>query len=279
MDLCNNARKFTNMQIPILICLILIPLPVQNIEYYKTYYTKEVLLLWNRSGMKPCCLNVHKYTNTLFFCFSRPQNFDSQVAFLNMDTKETETITGIKKGCANTVDQENDIVYLGGSKGIYKYNMETKKPEFYAEKDVHIKSLFYKERLYYIRHPDKKVFIEHEGQFAHISEFMDLKIDHFLVSREGIVYFTVKNNIYIYDKNETQWDLKGLRKAHTVNAMAEDNNGIVYLGTDRGVFTVVKNGLQKFMNEKNIVGITTDKQDNLIFADNFSIFRLLRNEK
>ncbi|XP_063541945.1 ommochrome-binding protein-like [Cydia strobilella] len=279
MDLCIKLRTFVNIQISILICLILNPSPVQNIEYYKTYYTKEVLLLWNRSDMKPCCLNVHKSTNTLFFCFNRPQNFDSQVAFFNMDTKETETVMGIKKGCASAIDQDNDVVYLGGLKGIYKYDMETKKPEFYAEKDVHIKSLFYKERLYYIRHPDKKVFIEYDGQFAHISEFMDLKLDHFLVSKGGIVYFTVKNNIYIYDKNETQWDLKGLRKTHAVNAIGEGNNGVVYLCTDRGVYTVVKNGLQKFMNEKNIVGITTDKNDNLILADNVSIFRLLRNEE
>ncbi|XP_063389599.1 ommochrome-binding protein-like [Cydia fagiglandana] len=278
MDLCNKVRTFVNIQVSILICLILNPSPVQNIEYYKRYYAKEVLLLWNRSGIKPLFLNVHKSTNTLFFCLSRPQNFDSQIAFLKLNTKETETIQGIKKGCANAIDQVNDIVYLGGLRGIYKYNMDTKRPEFYAEPDVHIKSLFFKDRLYYIRHPDKKVFIEYEGQFAHISEFVDLKVDHFLVSKQGIVYFTVKNNIYIYDKNETQWDLKGLKKSHTVTAIGEDNNGLVYLCTDRGVFTVVHNGIQKFMNENNILGITTDNNDNLILADNDSIFRLLRNE-
>ncbi|KAF9406334.1 hypothetical protein HW555_013258 [Spodoptera exigua] len=143
------------------------------------WYDRDTL--WANIG-RPYNLNVHRSSNSLFFSYSLPETYadvDFQLAYFNIDTREYQTIAGIRGGCSVAIDQMNDEIYLGGSDGIYKYNMLTKLADFYKEKGKNIWSLFYKKNLFYISYPDQKLHIEYDGKFATVKEFENFEIDYF----------------------------------------------------------------------------------------------------
>lgn len=233
-------------------------------------------ILWANIG-RPYNLNVHKTSNSLFFSYSLPETYsdvDFQLGYFNIDSKEYQTIAGIRGGCSVAIDQMNDDIFLGGSDGIYKYNMLTKLADFYKEKGKNIWSLFYRKNLFYISYPDQKLHIEYDGKFATVKEFENFEIDHFHVSSMNIIYFANKTGLYKYDNEKMI--AQSVNELVTVRQIVEDNEGDTYVVTNFGVFADGKfEGLKKILDIKNIYGLTFDKDNNFIYSDEKNIIRLV----
>ncbi|KAI5641048.1 ommochrome-binding protein-like [Phthorimaea operculella] len=237
------------------------------------WYEKEVL--WGNIG-RPYNLNVHKGTNTLFFSYALPETYseaDFQLAYYHIDTRNYDTIAGIQGGCAIAVDQYNDIVYLGGTDGIFKYNMMTKIADQYREQGKNIWALFYKRNLFYINYPNQKLYIEIEETFSLVKEFEDFEVDNFFVSSNNEIYFANRSGYFRYDNEKLRAIL--INEFITVRQIVEDNDENLYLSTNAGVFANTGfYGLKKIIPQRNIYGIAFDRDNNLIYADDSSIIQL-----
>lgn len=237
------------------------------------WYDKE--FVWSKQG-KPYNLNIHKVSNTLFFSYSMPESYsdmDFQLGYYDLDTGEYSTIAGIKGGCSVAIDQMNDDIYLGGSDGIYKYNMLTKLADFYQEKGKNIWSLFFKKNLFYISYPDQKLHIQYDGKFANVKEFEDIEIDQFHVSNHNVIYYANKTGFYRYDNEKMAAET--LSDLITVRQIVEDNEGTTYLCTNIGVFVVsTTEGFKKVLDIKNMYGLAFDRDNSLIYSDEKNIIRL-----
>lgn len=242
----------------------------------ENWYDQEVF--WSNLG-RPYNLNVHKSSNTLFFSYSLPESYsdvDFQLGQYNLDTKEYQTIAGIKGGCSVAIDQLNDEIFLGGSDGIYKYNMLTKLADFYKEKGKNVWSLFFKKNLFYISYPDQKLHIQYDGKFAKVKEFEDIEIDHFYVTSSNTIYYANKTGLFKYDNENMK--AESVSELITVRQIVEDNEGDTYMCTNIGVLADGKfDGFKKILDMKNIYGLAFDRDNNLIFSDETNIIKLKYN--
>ncbi|XP_021197491.2 ommochrome-binding protein [Helicoverpa armigera] len=244
-----------------------------RIKIGENWYDRDTL--WGNIG-RPYNLNVHRGSNSLFFSYSLPETYsdvDFQLAYFNIDTREYQTIAGIRGGCSVAIDQMNDDIYLGGSDGIYKYNMLTKLADFYKEKGKNIWSLFFKKNLFYISYPDQKLHIEFDGKFATVKEFENFEIDYFHVSSANVIYFANKTGLYKYDNDKMVAQV--VNELITVRQIVEDNEGDTYIVSNFGVFADGKfEGLKKILDMKNIYGLAFDKDNNFIYSDEKNIIKL-----
>lgn len=225
---------------------------------------------------RPSNLIVHKETNTLFFSYSLPETYsdlDFQLAYYDISNKDYQTIAGIKGGCAIAIDQDNNEVYLGGSDGIFKYNMLTKIADVYKEKGTNIWSLFHKRNLFFISYPNQKLYIEIDDKFSMVKEFEGFEVDHFYVTNRNEIYFANKTGLFKFDNAKMKPDL--INELLTVRQLAEDNEEKLYICTNFGIFADVRlEGLKKVWDMRNIYGIAFDKDNHLIYSTENSIISL-----
>lgn len=249
-----------------------------RIKIHDRWYDREVL--WANTG-RPFNLYVHKTTNTVFFSYTRPETYsdvDFQLAFIDLHTKEFQNIAGIRGGCSVAIDQSNDDIYLGGSDGIYKFNIMTKLADFYKEAGKNIWGLFFRRNLFYISYPDQRLHIEIDGKFALVKEFEGFEVDHFHVTGESeTIYFANKTGFYRYDNDKLQVNV--INDAMTVRQIAEDNDGDLYACTSLGVFIDLKrDGFKKVLDFKNIHSLTFDRDNNVIVSDEKRVVKLVQTQ-
>lgn len=242
-----------------------------------TWYDREIIL---PDIGRPYNLNVHKSTNTLFFSYSLSDVYadvDFQLAYINLDTREHEVIAGIRGGCTVAIDQGNDEIYLGGSDGIYKYNMLTKLADHYKEKGTNIWSLFFRSNLFYISYPDQKLYIDVDGKFVRVSEFENFEVDNFHIMSNNDIYFANKSGLYLFDSANVI--IETVNELVTVRQIVEDNEGVLYVCTNFGLLVCNDNEFSKVLDLKGIYGLAFDKDNSFILSDDKNIIKLIRSDK
>ncbi|CAH2059041.1 unnamed protein product, partial [Iphiclides podalirius] len=247
-----------------------------RIKIHDRWYDREVL--WANLG-RPFNLYAHKTTNIIFFSYTVPETYsdvDFQLAFIDLNTKEFQNIAGIRGGCSVAIDHSNDEIYLGGSDGIYKYNIMTKLADFYREAGKNIWALFFRRNLFYISYPDQRLHIEVDGKFALVKEFEGFEVDHFHVTGDNEnIYFANKTGFYKYDNDKQRVIV--INDVITVRQISEDNDGDLYVCTNLGVFIDLKHeGFKKVLDFKNIYSLTFDKDNNVIVSDEKRIVKLMQ---
>ncbi|CAG4973423.1 unnamed protein product [Colias eurytheme] len=241
------------------------------------WYSKEIL--WSHIGT-PYHLHVHKHTNTLIFPFIVLETYsdvDFQLAYYDLDTKEYSVIAGIVDGCSVAVDQKNDEIYLGGSDGIYKFNMVTKIADFYKEKGVNIWGLFHRRNLFYISYPDQKLYMEIDDKFAKVREFENTEVDYFHISSNNDIIFANKSGLYNY--NNDNKSIHAITEYITVKQITEDIDGNVYISCTTGLYMYKRDTkeLVRVLEMKNLHGIAFDRDNKFILSDKKRIFKLIES--
>ncbi|XP_045488658.1 ommochrome-binding protein-like [Pieris rapae] len=244
-----------------------------RIKFESKWYNKEVL--WSHVG-RAFNLNVHRRSNTLFFSFSVLDTYSDvnfQLAYYNIDTRDYSVIAGIADGCAVAIDQKNDEIYLGGSDGIYKFNMVTTIADFYKQKGKNIWSLFYKRNLFYINYPDQQLFMRVDDKFAKVKEFEKFQIDYFYVSNVNEIIFSNKTGLYKY--NAATGIANIINESITVRQISEDTYGDVYICSNVGLYIYQNGILIKILDMKNLHGVAFDRDNTLVMSTQKSVFRLV----
>lgn len=248
-----------------------------HIQLGQQWYEKE--LIWANLG-RPYNLNVHKSTNILFFSYSLPESYtdlDFTLACYDMDKKVYQVVAGIQGGCTIAIDQDNDEIYLGGSDGIFKFNMLTRLADIYKEEGQNIWSLFYKKNLFYVSYPNQKLHIYIDGKFSRVREFENFEVDLFHVTNTNEVYFTNKTGLYTF--NSVEMKAESINEMITVRQIAEDNEEKLFVCTNLGIYIVTRfEGLKKITDMRNAFGLTFDKENNMIYSNDNSIIKLKKSK-
>lgn len=235
----------------------------------------ELFVIWSHIG-RPYNLNLLRSTNVLFFSYSLSELYSDvefELGYINIDTLEANVIAGVKGGCTIAIDQGNDVVFLGGSDGIYKYSINTKIANLYKEKGKNIWSLFFRKKLFYISYPNQRLHIEIDGNFLRVKEFEDFEVDHFFVTRNNEIYFANKTAFYIINNIDLKAEM--LNDLIIVRQIAEDNEENIYLVTNMGIYVMSDLFLMKrIVDMRNIYGLAFDRQNRMIFSDDTSIIVL-----
>lgn len=234
------------------------------------FYYREVL--WGNLG-RPCNLHFHRTTNTLFFSTgsNAQSDINFQIAYYNMATKEYQIIAGIRDGCTLAIDA-NDDIYMGGSDGIYNYNLVTGIADYYKEKGHNIWELFYRRSLFYISYPEQTLYMEFQDKFIIVKEFQHFEIDHFYISEKGEIYFANKTGLYRYDKINQYVDI--ISEMISVRQIVGDLKDNVYIVTNFGIYLDNIEGLTKILDLKNVFGLAFDMENHFLISNDTCIIKL-----
>lgn len=238
-----------------------------RIQIGEQWYERDVL--WSHIG-RPYNLNIHKGSNILFFSYS---DVDFQLGYINIDTLESSVIAGIKGGCAIAIDQDNDVVFLGGSDGIYKYNMMTRIADLYKEEGKNIWSLFYRKNLFYISYPSQKLHIEIDGSFLSVKEFEDFEVDNFFATGNNDIFYSNKTAFYKINNISLQSEM--VNELISVRQITEDNEENMYLTTNTGIYIMSDMfPMRLILDMRNIYGLAFDTRNRFVISDENSIILL-----
>lgn len=225
-------------------------------------------------------ISVDRATNTLYFSYTTNKYDDTfKTAKININTKEFSDINGVPNGFAQSVDPKTSDVYVGGSEGIYKYNRNTNKAEFFIANEVDIWLLYYKDALYFSEYPSQFLFTVVDGNVTRYKDLEDTKVDNFVIDDDDNIFFTNYSGLYsqkkgtkdaVYYEDSTDVSIRGL---------TTDGKGNVYACVQSGIYAVnkEKHVLEKIYTIDDAFGVAFDDSDNLIYADAKSLVRLKKS--
>ncbi|XP_034841447.1 ommochrome-binding protein-like [Maniola hyperantus] len=201
-----------------------------------------------------------------------------QIGYIKKDHIKHEDVPDVRNGFAIAVDNKDNIIFFGGSDGIYEQHL---KPNSTVQKIVrnhNIWDMFFKHHLYFINYPSQHLFkcirgkhgIETEHQ-KHIHE----KIYQFVIDGDDDTFITNETGLYRI-KNATNHRIF-YGEPTIFRAIEVNNKGVAYFSAKDGIFVANKtsNTLEIVAHMKNIFGLAFDKDDNIIYSSPYEIIKLL----
>lgn len=186
-------------------------------------------------------------------------------------------IPAVKNGFATALNHADDIIYLGGSEGIYVQNLTARgSAETHLLIPKHdIWDLFFKEHLYFIAFPSRRLYKVHSQNETEIQKHIHEKLYHFVIDGDGDTFISNKSGLYMI-KNDTNHRIH-IKGAKVFRAFEVNRKGVAYFCGQNEVYVAdkEKHSLVEIATIKNIFGLTFDEDDNMIYSDPHQIIRLL----
>ncbi|CAG4960881.1 unnamed protein product [Parnassius apollo] len=240
------------------------------------YYDKEVL---KTDLDHPYSLVVDFDSNVLYFSHNLHETDNIyNTAKINLHTKDFAELDGVKNGFAQTVDQINHVLYIGSSKGIFKYDYtDDNTAKLFAVNDTDIWDLYINDVLYYIEYPSQFLYTVKNGQTERFKDLEEIKVGHFAIDDEEDMFYSNVTGLYSQKKNtKDSVHYKDLNDGDDIVGIRTDVNGKVYIcGTD-GIYKVNKDttSVEKVVNAENVFGCAFDGNNNIVYADTTSLIHL-----
>lgn len=239
-------------------------------------YEREDL---NDDLLRPLQFGIDRSSNTLYFTYYDTKNHTARAAKYDLNTKELTNIEGIA-GSAQAVDPKTHELYLGGEDGLYKYNKNTNKAEFLGERGSKICNMYYKDTLYYTLCTSERVYTYTNGQATILEDLKDTSVRQFLIDDQDYMYYTNETGVYGQRKG-TKNVFRYIRLGDEVaRGLAADINGDVSVCLGDGIYALNKatKSFKNLFNRKMSYGIAFDTDNNIIFSDWSSLFKLKANK-
>ncbi|XP_063829367.1 ommochrome-binding protein-like [Ostrinia nubilalis] len=223
----------------------------------------------------PNQLAVDKSTNTLYFSFDFGQG-EYMPAVVNIDHKKMTVLRGVKDAFAVAYDTESKEMYFGGSHGIYRYHPGQKQLRRLAMENLDIWWLFVKKRIYFIKFPSLNAYYYDNRTIKHVSQLSAKMVHQFVFDNDDNVFFINTTGLYGIKKDSDEAVL--LRDYPRFLGMAMDNKGQIYVCSDDAIFVVSKmvQKVKRVVNIQGVLGLTFDRNNNIIYSDSHEIVRLLQ---
>lgn len=241
-------------------------------EISKPCYTKDVLVTRAHSAHQ---LAVDEDTNTLYFSFDFGDG-KYVAASLNLNTRKTEMIQGIKDVFAIAASPWSSEVFFGGSHGLYRYDPARKVLKRLATR-FDIWWLVLKDgNIYFIQFPNLHTYYYVNKTVRTVEVLKDTKVQQFVFDAHNNVFFS--NGSGLYKVRERDQKIILIKNYTGLLGLATDINRVVYVcSDDEGIF-IFKDLEEQLKMVANIIGvaaITFDNHNNLIYSDKSSIVRLV----
>ncbi|KAM3966620.1 ommochrome-binding protein-like [Aphomia sociella] len=236
-------------------------------------HTKEILA----NGInRPYQLSILKPNHAIYFSYNTGFHNAStfEIGYIKKNQKIPTKISAVENGFATTVDEKNNVIYFGGSKGIYMQDSESDKIHHLIH-DHNIWSLFYKEGLYFISYPSLKLYKYLAENSSELQTNIHEKIYQFAVDGDGDTFITNKTGLYKIKKGEKERIL--YEGAKVFRAIGINNKGVAHFCGQHEIFVAnkEKHTLHKIADIKDIFGLVFDHEDNIIYSNPHEIVKLL----
>lgn len=238
-------------------------------------YKKEILATIPHS---PNQIAVDRISNVLYFSFDSGMG-EYIPGKLKIGNNTLYVLKGIKDAFAMASDFANGDLYFGGSHGIYKYNPALRSLKRLAVQHLDIWWLIIRRKIYFIKFPSLSAFKYENRSIKYVEQLRNHTVHQFVFDKEDNIYFI--NNTGLFEiKSESQEAIL-LRDQPKFIGMATDNHGYVYLCSDDGIFIISKvlERVKKIINIQGVLGLTFDRDNNIIYSDSHEIVRLVAKEK
>lgn len=237
-------------------------------QYYNLHLIKEGINKLDN-------LILNRNDDILYFTFEElitPPN--RLVGYINMDTKETKVIDGIKNATSIAIDQRLNKVYVGSQNGLYKIN-EMKKVERLPIQE-HIINLHFKDVLYFTN-INGDSFIFEDGFGVIVQELQGVKIKELIVDNDNNMFF-VKNNTLFRIKLGTK--AINIHEKIYVDVTSTDIHTKAYICSKTGVYVYnkYKFALDRVSDMNFLKGLTFNKANEPIYAAKDLIIKLSENQ-
>lgn len=245
---------------------------------------KEVL---KTDLMMPHSLMVDHTTNTLYFYYlvaaisDEGSTLGQPVLFSRLGTIDlkdnvfhNESYLQPSNTYCHYVDHATNQMYVAGSDGIYKYDPKTdiKKPYVIGK---HIRWIFIKNDLYYVDFTSDSAYVIKNDKPFKVKDLKDTEVFKFVLDKDDDIFFGNTTGLYGVQKDTKDVVYYRNFKSALLHGLLVNNNGLVFVAADDGVFFVNKDEkrLEKIVDGV-IRSIAFDKDDRLIYSDGDSIYRL-----
>lgn len=232
-------------------------------------YYKETLLSISHSANQ---IAVDKY-DRLYFSYDTGQGVYVPVR-VKMGTDDLKVIGGIKDAFAMTADRKSGLIYFGGSHGIYKFNPEFMSLKKLAANNLDIWWLVIKESIYFLKFPSLIAYRYSNRTIRMVPELKMHAVNQFLFDMDDNIFFI--NNTGLYGILNGTSEVVALRAYTRFVGMTTDITGHVYVCGEDGIYIVSKmvSKVKKVLNIPGVLGMTFDKNNNLIYTNSHDIVRL-----
>ncbi|XP_059049070.1 ommochrome-binding protein-like [Achroia grisella] len=226
---------------------------------------------------RPYQLSVSKRNHTIYFSYNT--GFDNtstfEIGYIKKEHRVAIPISGVKNGFATAIDEKNNIVYFGGSDGIYMDDISKSGNITHLINNHNIWDLFYKDDLYFITYPSRKLYKYLGENKSEIQKSIYEKIYQFAIDGDEDTFITNKTGLYII-KNGTN-DRILYEGAKVFRTIEINNKGVAHFCGQNEIFVANKHKhtLHKIADVKDIFGLGFDHEDNIIYSNPHEIVKLL----
>lgn len=223
----------------------------------------------------PYQLAIDHDTQTLFYSYTaRAEDDMFYSALISLKTGLSAKVSGIRGGFANAINNNQNIVYMGGEDGIYKFDYKTKTAtNLHIKDDVNIWQMFYKDGLYFTTYPDEKVYFYKNDEVVKVPALEHVKVMLIAADRnKNLVYFN-SSGMFMYERDESKTVFLNDVVANGVTSDIESNiifstaNGIYYFNDEL-------KEVEQIADIDNVYGVAIESDGNIIYASENSIIRL-----
>lgn len=202
--------------------------------------------------------------HTIYFTYnliSRPPS--SSAGYVTVGNREAGVIDGIKNARTIAVDQTNNVVFIGGSDGIYTLN-DKKVPVKLPGVNDNIVCLFFKDGiLYYTNHRRQTFKYENDGVL--LPELHESVVDSFVIDNDDNILFTHNRTLF---RVKVGTRAINIHEHYDVDFLTTDTNGNAFIGSNDGVYVYnkYKFNLQKVSDLRTLTDMTFNKINEPIYA-------------
>lgn len=229
-------------------------------------------------------MGLQRSENRLYYSFE-PAIEDVEyfkVAFVNLDNQNNSGVISSQNLIINfgtfDIDQDNKLVYLGGSDGVYVLDTNANKLTPYSSRGDRIQSLFYKNNIYFVMNDDVGIVVKKGDNFKTLLEYIPVKL--FVLNKYDVIVFLNRFGLHV-GKGEIVYRLS--RNAF-FRGLTMDLDGNVFAWWIDGVYKVViekdlhYSKLVKYVDITSIGAMTFDNENNILFTLEKGLYRMTPSE-
>lgn len=225
-------------------------------------------------------IGIQRSVNRLYYSFE-PAIEDVEyykVGFVNLDNQNESAVISSQNLIINfgtfDIDQDNGLVYLGGSDGVYVLDTKANEISPFSSRGDSIESIFYKNNVYFVLDNDLGIIVKKGDNFQTLLEYIPVK--NFVVNKYNVIVFLNRFGLHV-GKGETVYRLS--RNAF-FRGITIDLDGTVFAWWIDGIYKVIidKNlhysKLVKHVDITSIGAMTFDNENNIMFTVDKGLYRM-----
>ncbi|XP_013134072.1 PREDICTED: ommochrome-binding protein-like [Papilio polytes] len=228
---------------------------------------------------KPSSLAIDYKTSALYFThIDQTGDIFYKTAKINLKDGKFTNLE-VNNGFSLDVDQKNHVIYVGGYKGIYKYNERNNKAQLIV-RGINTWNVFYKNVLYYIEFVSQTLFTYSNGKSKPVEELEGIKVYFFVMDDEDYMVYSNGTGVFGKKKGEQEVLYKDVKSVDEIREITLDRNGRVFVLAADGIYRVnkVTESIVKVAEIQDVYGMAFDIDNNLIFSKENSLLRLVPNK-